>query len=136
MNGQSSTWRLIGGIAAGIIVAGFTVGVCEWIGHQIFPPPAGFDVTLPANQARMMEVIPFGAKVAVLIAWFAGSLTGALAGVWIARRSLPAFVIAGFIIAGGIASMVMIPHPWWMMAGGIALPIIAAGLVARRVPAA
>lgn len=132
---NSSIWRRIGGVVVGIIVAGATVGVVEWIGHQIFPPPPGINVANPADMARLIDSIPIGAKIAVLVAWFAGSLTGALAGVWIARGRLPAFVVAGFIIAGGIATMFAIPHPWWMMVGGVTLPLLAAWLVARRVSA-
>lgn len=135
MNQQATLLRRIVGIVGGIIVAGITVGVVEWIGHQIFPPPPGIDFANPADMARLMDSIPIGAKVAVLAAWFAGSLTGALTGVWIARGRLPAFIVAGFIIAGGLATMYAIPHPWWMMVGGVALPLLAAWLVARRVPA-
>ena len=35
------------------------------------------------------------------------------------------------IVAAGVATMVMIPHPAWMWAGGILLPLIA-GWIADR----
>lgn len=124
--------RLIGGIVIGIICAGATVGAVEWIGHQIYPPPPGLDVSKPDDLARLMDVIPVGAKVAVLIAWFVGSLVGGAVAMQIARNRIAPWIVAAFIIVGGLFSFAAIPHPLWMMMGGVALPILAALLVVRR----
>jgi hypothetical protein len=124
--------RLIGGILIGIVVAGATVGAVEWIGHQIYPPPPGLDLGKPEDLARLMDIIPVGAKVAVLIAWFFGSLVGGAVAMQIARNRIAPWIVAAFIVAGGLFSFATIPHPPWMMVGGLALPVLAALLVVRR----
>lgn len=124
--------RLIGGILIGIVVAGATVGAVEWIGHQIYPPPPGLDISKSEDLVRLMDVIPVGAKVAVLIAWFAGSLVGGAVAMIVARHRIAPWIVSAFIVAGALFSFATIPHPLWMMAGGVALPILAALLVVRR----
>ena len=62
---------------AGIVVAVTVVFVVEGIGHAIFPPPEGLDLTVAEDRERLMDLVPTGAKVAVVAAWFLGALAGA-----------------------------------------------------------
>ena len=74
------------GVIAGLVVAMLVVMAAEGAGHAMFPPPEGLDITRPEDQARLMELIPLGAKIAVVVAWFLGALAGAataLAGLWL-----------------------------------------------------
>jgi len=123
--------RMLLGIVAGIVVAFLCVFAVEWIGHGLYPPPAGLDVGNPAGQARLMDAMPTAAKAMVLLAWFAGALAGAWTANRIAGRGLAGWVVALLVIAAGIATMLMIPHPAWMWAGGIALPLLAAWIADR-----
>ena len=65
--------------------------------------------------------LPIGAFVFVLAAWAIGSFGGS----WLAARLAPrARLVHGLIVGviflvAGILNMLMIPHPWWMWAGGI-----------------
>lgn len=130
----SINWpRLAGGAIAGVLTAGLTVFAVESVGHLIWPPPVGTDVTDPADLARIMDVMPVGAKVAVLVAWFIGALVGGAVAKAIARHGAGPGVVAGFIVAGGIASFASIPHPWWMVLAGIVLPVLAAWIAHRAV---
>ncbi|MGQ0660647.1 hypothetical protein [Sphingosinicella sp.] len=126
--------RMILGILAGIIVAVACVAGIEALGHMIYPPPPGFDATNPRDIDRLMSVMPVMALVFVLVAWFVGALAGALAANLVARRVMAGWVVALLVIAGGVATMVMIPHPGWMWAAGIVLPLLAAFAAARFAP--
>lgn len=123
--------RMALGIVAGIVVAFLCVFAVEWVGHGLYPPPAGLDAGDPADQARLMAAMPAAAKAMVLVAWFVGALAGAWTANRISGRSLAGWIVALLVIAAGIATMVMIPHPAWMWAGGIALPLLA-GWIAER----
>ena len=110
---------------AGVLTAGIVVGVVEAIGHMIFPPPEGLDISNPEDAARIMQVIPLGAKIAVVVAWLTGALAGSLVAGWIARSTKPGWVVAAFmVLASGVTTM-MFPHPIWMIIAAVVLPIVA-----------
>jgi hypothetical protein len=123
--------RILLGVLAGAVVAGLCVFLVEMIGHSIFPLPPGLDPKDPADQQTLMNVMPAAAKAMVLLGWFLGALLGALTANRIARRALAGWIVALLVVAAGVVTMVMIPHPGWMWAGGILLPL-AAGWLARR----
>lgn len=123
--------RGVAAIVAGVVVAMLVIAGVEAVGHAIFPPPEGLDLARAENRARMMEVIPFEAKLAVVAAWFVGSLAGACAAIAIARRVLPAWVGAVAIGALGLWTTQLFPHPDWMLASAVVLPLVAV-LVAKR----
>lgn len=118
-------------VVAGLVAAFAVVFVCEGLGHMFYPPPPGLDINNPDDQKRMMEVIPTGAKVAVVIAWFLGTLAGSLVAVKIGQRPLYAWVIAGITILLSIVTTMMFPHPVWMIVAAVVLPVLAAVLAIR-----
>lgn len=126
------------GIAVGLVAAFLSVFAVESVGHMLFPPPAGLDMRNPADQARMIEMMPVAAKAIVVIAWFVGALIGAAIANFIARRSIAGWIVAVLVIAAGVATMLMFPHPIWMWLAGLLLPLIAAWVAQRavRVPGA
>lgn len=119
-------------VVAGIVLAGLIIAGVEALGHAIFPPPADLDLARGADRARMMEVIPFEAKLAVVIAWFLGSFAGACAAIAISLRVLPAWIVGVAIAALGLWTTQMFPHPDWMLASAVVLPLIAV-VAAKRV---
>jgi hypothetical protein len=123
--------RMVLGILAGIVVAVGCVAGVEALGHSLYPPPPGLDPTNPRDIDRLMGMLPVMALVFVVAAWFVGALVGALVANQIARQGTAGWVVALLVIAGGVATMVMIPHPAWMWAAGIALPLLAALIAAR-----
>jgi hypothetical protein len=122
------------GIVAGVVVASLCVFAVEWIGHDLYPTPPGLDINKPADQARLMEAMPSAAKAMVLIGWFVGALAGAWVANRIAGRGLAGWIVALLVIAAGVATMLMITHPGWMWAGGIALPLLGAWIADRMAP--
>ncbi|WP_164117657.1 hypothetical protein [Sphingorhabdus sp. Alg239-R122] len=126
--------RRVLGIIAGIIVAGILVALLEGLGHIIYPPPAGTDLNNPDDLAQIMHIMPFGAKLSVIIAWFLGTLGGAATALYITRWPWSVWIVAAFIIAGTIFSLMTIPHPLWMAICGLALPVIAGWLAPKITP--
>lgn len=118
-------------VLGGLVVAMLVVGLVEGAGHVLWPPPPGLDITRPEDQARLMQAIPLEAKIAVVVAWFLGSLAGAVAAMAIARRVLPAWIVAVAIAGLGLWTTQMFPHPDWMLASAVVLPLVAV-LVAKR----
>jgi predicted naringenin-chalcone synthase len=123
--------KRVGAMLAGIVVAGLVVAVVESLGHLVFPPPAGFDLTKPEDQARLMEVLPLGAKLAVVGAWFLGALAGAWTALRLGAFPLAAWVVAVVMVALSVITTQMFPHPLWMVAAALLLPPLAAWLVLR-----
>jgi hypothetical protein len=121
--------RRIVGTVVGLVVAMAAIGAFELLGRQLFPPPPGTDMSDPAQIARVVERLSTGLKISVVFAWFAGTVAGGWAGLAVSRwRALP-WIVAGGVILGAIANYVAIPHPLWMQAAGILLPIVGAWLV-------
>ena len=126
--------RRIVGIVVGLIVAMAAITLVEALGQRLFPPPAGVDMRDPAQVARFVTEMPTGLKLSVVVAWFLGTVAGAWAGLTLSRwRTVPWIVAAG-VVAGAIVAYVQIPHPWWMQAAGILLPLLAAWIVLRMRP--
>jgi len=112
--------RTILATIAGILIGGIIIGIVESIGHMIYPPPEGVDMKDPEQIKTIMHTIPFGAKFAVLVAWFLGILGGGIAAVLISgRKAMPALIVAVVLLALAVVTMVMIPHPVWMMIGAV-----------------
>jgi hypothetical protein len=112
--------RNIGAVAAGVVAGAIVIFIVEGAGHMIFPPPDGVNLKDPAALAGIMESIPLGAKIAVLVAWFAGILAGGSAALYIGRRWAPvAWVVAAALFGMAAVTMIQIPHPLWMMIGAV-----------------
>lgn len=123
--------KIVLGVVAGLVVAFLCVMGIEAIGHSLYPPPAGLDLTNPADVERLMAMAPAAALAFVVLAWFVGALLGAWTANAIAKRGLAGWLVAGLVVAAGVATMLMIPHPGWMWAAGILLPLVAAWLAQR-----
>ena len=123
--------RTILGIVAGVVVAFVVLMGLEMAGHAAMPPPAGLDPADPEDLKQMVASASTAAKAWVVFAWFAA----AVAGGWVARRlsraSWAGWVIAGLIVVGGIANIMMIPHPLWMLIAAVAVPLLGGWLVTR-----
>lgn len=129
---ESSGARRIVGVIIGFFTAMVVVSVVEAIGLRIFLPPADLNLSNAADLQRLIETMPAAGKSMVLAAWFLGAFIGGWVALIITRWRLSPWIICVVIIGGGIWSMVMIPHPLWMMVAGLVLPVLAAMLVLRR----
>lgn len=123
--------RTILGIVAGVVLAMVVMMALEMAGHAAMPPPPGLDPADPEDVKQMVASASMAAKAWVVFGWFAA----ALAGGWLARRlsrkGWAGWVIAVLIAVGGIANIMMIPHPLWMQIAAVGAPLVAGWIVMR-----
>ena len=123
--------RTVLGIIAGVLLAFAVLIGLEMAGHAAMPAPAGLDPTDPEDLKQMVAAAPLAAKAWVVFGWFVATLAGG----WLARRlsgkGWAGWVIAGLILLGGIANIMMIPHPLWMQIAAVAAPLLAGAIVMR-----
>ena len=100
-----------------------------------FPPPPGLDLTSPEAIAAYVPTMPVMAFVVVLFGWLLGAFAGGLVAARIAERRQVAFALAiGAVDAALVAiNALSIPHPAWVTAAGVLLPMPMAWLGARLV---
>ncbi|WP_312165033.1 hypothetical protein [Phenylobacterium sp.] len=120
------------GVVIGVIASMLIILGVEGVGHTIFPPPPGVNLTDPAQLATAMGKIPVQAKIAVLLAWFLGTLGGASAANLVAgRRAWAGRIVALIVLALAIFNMTTIRHPAWMAVSAV-LAILLGGFLADR----
>lgn len=117
--------RTIVGVIAGLLVMAGGVAAVQWLGHALYPPPAGLDYRDPAQLQAVMQAMPWPAKALVVLAWTLGSLAGGLAAAKIARahRRGAALAVGLAMLALVVMNLVAIPHPAWMAALGVLVPL-------------
>jgi hypothetical protein len=118
-------------VLAGVIAGGAIVFVTEAVGHSLFPPPADIDLSNPEDVKRLMASLPAGAFVMVLVGWFLGSLAGAFVAYSISGKPVAAWAVAAIFILFTAMNFAMIPHPAWMIAAGLLIPLASAWLALR-----
>lgn len=124
--------RTILGVIAGLLAAMLLMFGVEALATALFPPPPGFDLRNEADLAKLVAIAPFGMKALVVFGWALASLAGGWIAAKIARHPRVAALLIGLlIIAGCLMNAAMIPHPLWMNALGVLLPIPLALLGAR-----
>lgn len=123
--------RTVVGILAGIAVSVATVLGLERINHAIWPPAAAEADTA----GQLVAAMPASAQAMVVFGWFFGTLLGGIVGNRISGASWPAWVVAGLGAAGGVATVLTIPHPLGMQLGAVAAPTLGGWLANRLAPA-
>ena len=140
--------RSVIAVIAGIAVGAVIVFAVETIGHLLWPSLTAIDADDPEQMKRLVAATPFGAKLAVVVGWFAGAFVGATVALLLARRWAPvAWIVAGTFLGLAAMNFIAIPHPLWMQAAAVvvcaaarqqetvrmtAAPLPAAGLILLR----
>lgn len=124
--------RRILAIISGIAAAVALVTIIQKLGHSLYPPPADLD---PADREFMEAYIaglPWGPLAFVIASYVVATLVGGWVAAAVAaeRPVIYTGVIAAFVLAGAISTVVMIPHPAWFTAATIVGVVIAALLAA------
>jgi hypothetical protein len=129
--------RSVGAVLAGLLLGVLLMMGIELVGHVLYPLPAGVDPSDFEALKALLPTLPVGALLLVLLGWTVAPLAGGFTAAWIARRApvAHALVVGLFFLAGGVATLLMMPHPLWFAVGGVAvfLPAAYAGsLLAPR----
>lgn len=127
--------RTILGVLAGVVAMFAVIMAIEAVGHVIYPPPAGMDPMNPAHEAafaQFVSAMPFAAKAMLAAAWTVGAFVGGFVAAKIARHPRGAAVLIALLVMSGVIGMILrMPHPSWLAAAGLLLPIPVALLAAR-----
>ena len=101
----------------GLMLAVVTIFILEMFGHYMYPPPIDLDPQIPEDRAKIIEQAPVAALLMVVLAYAVGSFIGGLIANAIGRHpKLFDSLITGIILTVfGVANMLEIPHPMWMM---------------------
>jgi hypothetical protein len=120
--------RSILGVIAGLVAMVCTVGALQWLSQQFWPPPPGIDFHDPAQVRALIATLPWGALAMVVLSWTLGSLLGGFVAAKLARshRRGAALAIGLVMLALVGLNLWMYPHPAWMIALGLLLPLPAA----------
>lgn len=122
------------GVIAGVVALGLVVWVVEAISHTIWPMPVGINPKDPAQLAKVINLMPLAAKIAVVVAWFLGAVVGAWVGAKVAQWPTAGWIVVAIGICFGVMTRFMIPHPMWMQVAAVLAPL-AGGWVATKLSA-
>jgi len=126
--------RNILAVIAGIVVgSGVNMGIIM-ISGSLIPPPAGADVTTTEGLKASMHLFEPKHFLMPFLAHALGTLAGALVAATIAANHKMKFAlgIAVFFLAGGIASVAMLPSPLWFSVTDLVLAYIPMGYLAGK----
>lgn len=125
--------RTLLGIVLGLVAAGLAIFGVESLGHWLHPIPADIDWQDRVAVTALIESLPTQALLIVLAAWAAGALVGGfVAGSVSALHKRGAALTVGFVVLVMVViNIAMIPHPMWMAAAGVLVPLPFAWLGGR-----
>lgn len=117
--------RTLLALLAGMAAAWLTITFFQMASAALHPPPPGFDPGDPQQIAALIASAPPAALLMVLASWLAGAFNGSMVAGFIdrARRRTLGWIIGVLVTLGVIAMIVLVPHPWWMVAAGLLLAI-------------
>jgi hypothetical protein len=113
--------RSVLAVFLGLVLAVVTIVVLESVGHAVYPPPLGLDLSDPASLRAHVANMPTGAFLLLLLGWFLGAFAGSWLAARLARRAPTphALVVGGVLVAATVANVSMIPHPAWVVVLGL-----------------
>ena len=130
---MASLVRGIGAGIAGVLAAFVTVAVVEAASHALLPRGAAPSAADRQAIAAYIAAMPVGAFLGIAFAWALAVLVGTWVAVAIARRRprLYAGIVGGLIALSAVLNFVLVPHPAWFVAVGLAAVLVATFVAAR-----
>lgn len=116
--------RNILAVIAGFFGGGLLVFAVEALGHLIYPPPPGLDLTNSESIAEYVKNMSVGALIAVLAAQCSGSFGGGfITGLISKAKTIPAIVYGVLALIMASINIFMSAHPIWFVILAVILPI-------------
>ncbi|QCB54778.1 hypothetical protein E5675_10270 [Sphingopyxis sp. PAMC25046] len=107
----------------GIVVAFALIWLAQYAGSEVSP-----DVYDP-NSGEIL--IPVGSTIALIAGWFIGTFAGGWLAMRVSAGTGPGWVVAGAVIGAALYRAVTLADSWWIMALGVAVPLVAVWLAQR-----
>lgn len=128
--------RTVLAVILGIVAAGLVVAGIEYVAHLLHAPPVPIDTNDPDAVRAFMQTVPATALVSVVLAWALGSIAGGFVAAKVSRlhKRGAALAVGVLMVLLVAANFFVVPHPAWMMAMGVLLPVPSA-LVGRKLSA-
>lgn len=127
--------KTITGTIAGLIAGIIAIFLVQSINNSLYPPPPGLDPRKPEDLKMLMQNIPVGALLIVLLAYVVGSFVGGAIATMVARPLRTAALTTGALLTVlGIWNLASLPHPlWFWVTIFVYIPsaLMGAGLVLR-----
>ncbi len=107
----------------GIAIAFGLIWLAQYAGSELSP-----DVYDPSSGEVL---IPIGSTIALLIGWFIGTFAGGWLSMRISAGTGAGSIVAGAVIGAALYRAFTLADTWWIMALGVAIPLLAAWLARR-----
>ena len=107
----------------GIIVAFGLIWLAQYAGSEISP-----DVYDPESGEIL---IPVGSTIALIAGWFIGTFAGGWLAMRVSAGTGAGWIVAGSVIGAALYRAVTLADTWWIMALGVAVPLVAVWLAQR-----
>ena len=135
-----STFRSIGSVFAGFVVASVVMMIVETLnGHVLHPElaKAAEGVTDRDAMRALLASAPVGAFLVVLAGWILGSVAGGWSTARLASQAPVGhgLVLGALLTLSGIANNLMLPPPLWFWVASLVVLIPAAYVGVRLAPA-
>jgi hypothetical protein len=118
-------------IVLGIVLGFVTMLAVALLGGLLFPSDARIDSVSAEQLVAVFPTIPMGAKIAIILSWFAGALVGAMIAKRIAGRGWAAWTITAIFAVYVLLTVLVLPMPGWLQVVAVVAPLIG-GLLANH----
>lgn len=108
---------------AGMLVAFGLIWLAQYAGSEI--SPSEYEV------ATGEILIPIGSTIALIVGWFVATFAGGWLAMRVSGGTGPGWVVAGAVIGAALYTATDFSDAWWIMALGVAVPLVAVWLAQR-----
>lgn len=129
--------RIVLAVVAGLIVGSAVNMGLIVLGGKVIPVPPGADSTTLEGLKSSMHLLEARHFVFPFLAHALGTLAGALVAGLLSPggSAVPAYVVGGLFLLGGIANVVMLPAPAWFGAVDLLLAYLPAAWLGQAIAA-
>ncbi len=133
-----SKWpRTVVSVLLGVVVGSAVNMGLIMLSGKVIPPPSGADVTTVEGLRASLHLFEPRHFVFPFLAHALGTLAGAFVAGLLApgRSAVPAYVVGGVFLLGGIANVLMLPAPLWFSAADLVLAYLPAAWLGQALAA-
>lgn len=121
-------FRVLLAVVVGLVLGSIVNMSLITVSGRVIPPPAGADVTSMEGLKASLHLFEARHFIFPFLAHALGTLVGALVACWLApgKSPVPAYIVGGLFLVGGIANSFLLPAPTWFVAVDLLLAYLPA----------